>query len=45
MINELEEFYEMSVGRELRMQELKNKIESQKSQIKELESELSKYKK
>jgi methyl-accepting chemotaxis protein len=37
-VNELEEFYEMSVGRELRMQELKNKIEKQKSQIKKLES-------
>jgi PAS domain S-box-containing protein len=44
-VNELEEFYSMSVGRELRMQELKNKIEKQKSEIKKLESELSRYKK
>jgi hypothetical protein len=44
-VDELEEFYSMSVRRELKMQELKNEIENQKSQIKELESELLKYKK
>jgi methyl-accepting chemotaxis protein len=37
-VKELEEFYEMSVGRELRMQELKNKIEKLQIKIKKLES-------
>jgi PAS domain S-box-containing protein len=37
-VKELEEFYQMAVGRELRMKELKEKIES-------LKKELSKYKK
>ena len=37
-IKELEEFYEMAVGRELRMKELKKQIET-------LEKELEKYKK
>jgi hypothetical protein len=37
-VNELEEFYSISVGRELRMQELKTKIEKLQLKIKKLES-------
>jgi hypothetical protein len=41
---QLKDFYDMSIGRELRMQELRNKIERLELEINRLESELSKYK-
>jgi PAS domain S-box-containing protein len=43
-IEELNQFYDMSVTRELKMKDIKNKMGDLKLQIKELQSELSKYK-
>ncbi len=44
-VTELEEFYQMAVGRELKMKELKDINNKLESENKQLESELSKYKK
>lgn len=43
-IHELEDFYQMAVGRELRMIELKEQLEEMKEQIEKLKEELAKYK-
>jgi polyhydroxyalkanoate synthesis regulator phasin len=37
-IRELEEFYEMAVGRELKMKELKEEMEKLREEVKELRS-------
>jgi two-component system cell cycle sensor histidine kinase/response regulator CckA len=44
-IRELEEFYDMAVGRELRMKELKEAMEDMKEEIEHLKQELGRYKK
>ena len=44
-VKELEEFYDMAVGRELRMKELKEEMEDLKEEIERLKQELDKYKK
>jgi PAS domain S-box-containing protein len=43
-VKELEEFYYMAVGRELRMKELKEEMEDLKEEIERLKEELKKYK-
>ena len=44
-IKELEEFYDMAVGRELRMKELKEQMEEMKEEMEKLKKELENYKK
>jgi hypothetical protein len=44
-VKELEEFYDMAVGRELRMKEIKETMEDMKEEIENLKKELEKYKK
>jgi hypothetical protein len=44
-VKELEEFYDMAVGRELRMKKLKETMEEMKEEIESLKEELEKYKK
>ncbi len=44
-VKELEDFYDMAVGRELRMKELKEEMEDLKEEIERLKQELDKYKK
>ncbi|MBI5195060.1 MAG: response regulator [Nitrospirae bacterium] len=44
-MEELEKFYEASIGRELKMKELKHEIEKLKHEIERLTAELEKYKK
>ena len=44
-VKELEEFYDMAVGRELRMKELKEEMEDLKEEIERLKQKLDKYKK
>ena len=44
-VKELEEFYDMAVGRELRMKELKEHMEEMKEEMEKLKKELEKYKK
>jgi PAS domain S-box-containing protein len=43
-IKELEEFYDMAVGRELRMKELKDEMKELREEIERLRQELDKYK-
>ncbi|MFZ3137764.1 MAG: hypothetical protein WA126_10290 [Thermodesulfovibrionales bacterium] len=42
-MKELEEFYDMAIGRELRMKELKETMEEMKEEIKRLKEEIKKY--
>ncbi|MFZ3138904.1 MAG: PAS-domain containing protein [Thermodesulfovibrionales bacterium] len=44
-VKELEDFYDMAVGRELRMKELKEQMEEMKEEMEKLKKELEKYKK
>lgn len=44
-VKELEDFYEMAIGRELKMKELKKNIEHLQSKIGRLEAELARHKK
>lgn len=44
-VKELEEFYDMAVGREVRMKEIKETMEDMKEEIENLKKELEKYKK
>jgi hypothetical protein len=44
-VKELEGFYDMAVGRELRMKELKEQMEEMKEEMEKLKKELEKYKK
>jgi uncharacterized protein YoxC len=43
-VKELEEFYDMAVGRELRMKELKEMMENMREEMDILKHELDKYK-
>ena len=44
-IKELEEFYDIAIGRELRMKELKEQMEEMKEEMEKLKNKLEKYKK